>query len=313
MRRDFLPPVRGVENVAPARAGDDERTIARELRQLGEAPADDHFCELGARELDERVGGARGGASGGANQRDLPLRVEPFDLRRRQRPGGELGFDGRARDERDAVPGLHGAPHRLLQAELEPHIEVAQAQPQAAQLVLDDLADAGAFLHHDHVLAAQLVERDRASGEWMAGRAREDHLVVEEWLEPGGTMPARRTDDSELELARGDALDHRLRVRDGQRDLHARVSDAGTRRGAAARRSRPGRWTLRAGARPRARPHPHRRARRAAAPRARAAAVRRGRAAGPPRSARRDGRSGRGAACRAASPARAPGATRPVG
>ena len=242
MRRDFLPAVGGVEAAleAPARAarrpatnvGSRAGSLPRAPRELllrsspsTAAPADDHAAaSSAARELDERVGGARGGAAGGANQRDLALRVEPFDLRRRQRPGGELGLDGRARDERDAVTGLDGAPHRLLQAELEAHIEVAQAQPQAAQLVLDDLADAGAFLHHDHVLAAQLVERDRASGEGVAGRAREDHLVVEERLEPGGTMPARRTDDAELELARGDALDHGLRVRDGQRDLHARVS-----------------------------------------------------------------------------------------
>ena len=33
-----------VENVTPAWAGDDERPIARELRQFGEAPADDHFA-----------------------------------------------------------------------------------------------------------------------------------------------------------------------------------------------------------------------------------------------------------------------------
>ena len=123
----------------------------------------------------------------------------------------------------DAVPGLDRAPDRLLQAQLEPHVEVAQAQPQPAQLVLDDLADAGAFLHHDHVLAAQLVDRDGASGECVAGRARENHLVVEERLEPDGTVPARGADDPELELPRGDALDHGLRIRHGQRDLHSGV------------------------------------------------------------------------------------------
>ena len=36
-------------------------------------------------------------------------------------------------------------------------------------------------------------------------------------------MPTRRTDDPELELARGDALDDRLRVGDGQGDPDARV------------------------------------------------------------------------------------------
>ncbi len=103
------------------------------------------------------------------------------------------------------------------------HVEVAQAHPQRAQLVLDDLADAGALLHHDQVLAAQLVDRDGASGERMSGRAREDHLVVEERLELDRAMPARRADDAELELPGGDALDHGLRVRHGQRDLHTGV------------------------------------------------------------------------------------------
>ena len=59
-------------------------------------------------------------------------------------------------------------------------------------------------------------------------------------------MPARRTDDSELELPGGDALDDGLRVRDGQRDLHAADGRAGTRRAGAARRSRRARWTHRA-------------------------------------------------------------------
>ena len=38
-----------------------------------------------------------------------------------------------------------------------------------------------------------------------------------------GTVPPRRADDAELELARGDPLDDGLRVRDGQRDRDARV------------------------------------------------------------------------------------------
>jgi hypothetical protein len=50
----------------------------------------------------------------------------------------------------------------------------------------------------------------------MAGRAREDHLVVEEGLELDGTVPARCADDAELEVASRDALDDGLRVRHGQ-------------------------------------------------------------------------------------------------
>ena len=142
-------------------------------------------------------------------------------LGRRQRPGLELSLDRRSRDERDAVSGLDGTPHGLLQAELEAHVEVAPAHAEGAQLVLDDLADPGALLHHDQVLVPQLVERDRPPGERVTRRARQDHLVVEERLEPDGAMPARRADDAELELAGGDALDQRLRVRNGQRDLHA--------------------------------------------------------------------------------------------
>ena len=57
----------------------------------------------------------------------------------------------------------------------------------------------------------------------MPGRAREDDLVVEEGLEGDRAMAAGRADDPELELARGDALDHGLRVRDGQHDPHARM------------------------------------------------------------------------------------------
>ena len=68
-------------------------------------------------------------------------------------PGVEILLDGGARDERDAVAAAHRARHRLLQAELEPHVEVAQAHAGAAQLVLDHLPDACALLHHDQLLA----------------------------------------------------------------------------------------------------------------------------------------------------------------
>ena len=57
----------------------------------------------------------------------------------------------------------------------------------------------------------------------MPGRADEDHLVGEERLEAHAAMAARRADDPELELARRDALDDRVRVRDGQEDADVRV------------------------------------------------------------------------------------------
>src|SRR5687767_4684453 len=57
----------------------------------------------------------------------------------------------------------------------------------------------------------------------MPGWAREDHLVVEEGLESNGAVPSRRADEPELELARRDALDDGLRVRNGQRNLDAGV------------------------------------------------------------------------------------------
>ena len=45
---------------------------------------------------------------------------------------------------------------------------------------------------------------------------------MEERLEDDAAMPARGADDAELELPRRDALDDRLRVGDGERDVHAR-------------------------------------------------------------------------------------------
>ena len=93
--------------------------------------------------------------------------------------------------------------------------------PSGAQLVLDDLADAGALLHHDQALLAKLVQRHGPACEGVAGRACQDHLVVEERLERDGPVAACGADDPELELARSDALDHGLRVGDGQRDPDA--------------------------------------------------------------------------------------------
>ena len=72
-------------------------------------------------------------------------------------------------------------------------------------------------------LATQLLERDGAVRERVVGRAGEDDLVGEERLEANAPMPARRAHDSELELARGDSLHDRVRVRDGEEDANVGV------------------------------------------------------------------------------------------
>ena len=313
VRRHLLPAIRGVEDVAPARARDDERPRSRQRRQLLDPPADDH-SESFARANSTNASAARVGVRPEARTSEISrLRVEPLDLRRGQRARRELRLDGRARDERDAVAGLHRAPHRLLQPELEPDVEVAQPRPDRAQLVLDDLADAGSLLHHDQALAAQLLERHRAAGEAVAGRAREDHLVVEERLERDRTMAPRRADDPELELARGDALDDRLRVGDRQRDPDAGVlalelaeeerHDDRGRPGRGAELQLAGQLALAlAGDLVEDLALERQQALRAAVePQA------------LPRSARRGGRSGRAAASRAASRAPAPAARRRAG
>ena len=68
-------------------------------------------------------------------------------------PGGELGLDRGARDERDAVAGERprSAPTPAGRARAARRGRAA-ARPRA-QLVLDHLADAGALLHHDQRLA----------------------------------------------------------------------------------------------------------------------------------------------------------------
>src|SRR6516162_6535862 len=57
----------------------------------------------------------------------------------------------------------------------------------------------------------------------MARRTREDHLVEEERLEPDAAVAPGRPDDPELELSRGNTLDHRVGVRDGEEDANCGV------------------------------------------------------------------------------------------
>ena len=251
--------------------------------ELLEPPANDHAASRSRANVDERLGDARARPARRRRERDLARRVEPCDARLGERAGREIGLDRRARDERHAVAGLDGAPHRLLQAELEPHVEVAQPHALPAELVLDDLPDAGALLHEDQRLVAQLVERRRC-GPRSGGPAGTARITSsrEERLEANAAMAPRRADDPELELARGDALDDRVRVRDREE-----------------RRARPGsaRWNSQSSDRDDDRRRAGRRAehevarelsladardaRRGAGPRARACAARRGRGASP--------------------------------
>ena len=104
-----------------------------------------------------------------------------------------------------------------------PDSEIAEALTDAAQLVFEQLPHAGSLLHHDQVVCAELVERDRLAGEWVAGRANEHDRIAEERFEGDAAMATRCADNPELELARGDALDDRLCVEHPERDVQLRM------------------------------------------------------------------------------------------
>ena len=57
----------------------------------------------------------------------------------------------------------------------------------------------------------------------MPRRADQDDRVTQERLVLHATVTRRRTDHTELERPVGDALDHRLRVEDGERDMQLRM------------------------------------------------------------------------------------------
>src|SRR5947208_5976530 len=179
--------------------------------------------ELGPREVDERFGDARRRSPGRSDEGDLTDRFMALDAGRGQRARRELGLDARARDEGDAEAGSDRALHGLLQPQLEPDVEVAEAHGAAAQLVLDHLPHARAFLHQDQVLATELVERYLLPGEGVAGRNDEDHLVAEEGLEDDTAVTRRGADDPQLELAFRHLLDDAVRVGDRQRNTQLGV------------------------------------------------------------------------------------------
>ena len=80
------------------------------------------------------------------------------------------------------------------------------------QLVLDDLPHAGAFLHQDQRLLAELVEPDVAPRKRVAGRTDQNHLVLEGPLEANRPVAPGGADDAELEPSVGDEVDDGLGV-----------------------------------------------------------------------------------------------------
>ena len=132
--------------------------------QLAESPADDHAIRPRANSTNASA--ARVGVRPAARDKgDLPRRVEPIDARGRSVPAASSGSIADREMNVDAVAGLHGALHGLLQAELEPDVEVAQANPERAQLVLDIWRTPAPSCMTISVSLAQLVERDRPPGE----------------------------------------------------------------------------------------------------------------------------------------------------
>src|SRR5437588_12105478 len=97
---------------------------------------------------DERTRCAGLGAAACAGEEDLAHGVEAAYTRGRDASRREVRLDREPRDERDAVAREHRASCRLLEPELEPHVEIAESCPGLAELVLDHLPHAGAFLPH---------------------------------------------------------------------------------------------------------------------------------------------------------------------
>ncbi len=133
-------------------SGSLEPELASSGAELVEPPADDHDASR-SRANATNASATRVRARPVADASEISrVDVEPVDARLGEPAGGELRLDRGPRDERHAVPGLDRAPHRLLQAELEPHVEIAQPDALSPQRVLDDLPNAGSLLHEDERL-----------------------------------------------------------------------------------------------------------------------------------------------------------------
>src|SRR5262249_51105982 len=85
--------------------------------------ASDASRELRAADLDDRLGSPRRRATGRAHERDLASRLEPLYAGGGEGARGQLGLDAGTGDEGDAEAGRGRALDRLLETELEPHVE----------------------------------------------------------------------------------------------------------------------------------------------------------------------------------------------
>jgi hypothetical protein len=93
----------------------------------------------------------------------------------------------------------------------------------ATELLLDDLPDSRALLHHDQRLGPEVLEPDLAARTRMIRRDGEDDLVAGERLEDKRAVAAPRADDAELEPALCHPLDDRVGVCDGKGDAQVRM------------------------------------------------------------------------------------------
>ena len=163
---------------------------------------------------------ARVGARPDARTSEISrLAFMPSSARLCERARREVGFDGGARDERDAVARLHGAAHRLLEPELERRRrDRASERPSTAARPRPPGGRPRPPASRSSVSAPELVDPDRAARERVPGRADQDHLVLEDRLEAHRPVAPGGADDAELELAVGDEVDDRLGVVHLERD-----------------------------------------------------------------------------------------------
>src|SRR5262245_38615103 len=84
-----------------------------------------HVAELRAGEVDEGLGDPLGGPPGVPDGEEAALQPGPFEGEGDEAAVGELPLHREPRDDRDAEAVEHRRLHRLLQAELHLHLQVA--------------------------------------------------------------------------------------------------------------------------------------------------------------------------------------------
>ena len=178
-----------------------------------------------AGELDERPGRARLGPAGRAHEIDLALELEPLDARLGERARREVGLDRRARDERHAVArrGRRSTPTPAARARAARRGRGAGCPTRCSSSSISCRTPAPSCITIRSAPRSSSSVTVLPANRWPGGQARID-LVTEERLEDDAAVPARGADDPELELARRNPLDDRLRVEDPQ---HARAAPGG--------------------------------------------------------------------------------------